>query len=139
MSLAFNSSGVSGADGGRAGSDKKLPQITNMRNLLGRGIGVHHGGLLPIVKEVRSQIRCFDKTPTDEHIVDRRAALRARSRQGSLRDRDVRHGPSSLPPSLSAHSLIRYAQGVNMPAKCVVFSGTRKHDGRTFRDLLPGE
>lgn len=24
-----------------------------MRNLLGRGIGVHHGGLLPIVKEVR--------------------------------------------------------------------------------------
>ena len=35
-----------------AGSDKQLPQITNMRNLLGRGIGVHHGGLLPIVKEV---------------------------------------------------------------------------------------
>lgn len=34
------------------GSDKQLPQIMNMRNLLGRGIGVHHGGLLPIVKEV---------------------------------------------------------------------------------------
>lgn len=34
------------------GSDKNLPQITNIRNLLGRGIGVHHGGLLPIVKEV---------------------------------------------------------------------------------------
>jgi antiviral helicase SKI2 len=26
-----------------------------------------------------------------------------------------------------------------MPAKCVVFNGTRKHDGRTFRDLHPGE
>lgn len=39
------------ADCASAGSDKLLPQITNMRNLLGRGIGVHHGGLLPIVKE----------------------------------------------------------------------------------------
>lgn len=35
-----------------AGSDKKLPQIGRMRDLLSRGIGVHHGGLLPIVKEV---------------------------------------------------------------------------------------
>jgi antiviral helicase SKI2 len=30
-------------------------------------------------------------------------------------------------------------QGVNMPAKCVVFSGIRKHDGRSFREILPGE
>ena len=30
-------------------------------------------------------------------------------------------------------------QGVNMPAKCVVFSGMRKHDGHSFRNLLPGE
>ena len=26
-----------------------------------------------------------------------------------------------------------------MPAKCVVFSSIRKHDGRGFRDILPGE
>ena len=26
-----------------------------------------------------------------------------------------------------------------MPARCVVFSGIRKHDGRSFRDILPGE
>lgn len=26
-----------------------------------------------------------------------------------------------------------------MPAKCVVFSSVRKHDGRSFRDILPGE
>jgi antiviral helicase SKI2 len=26
-----------------------------------------------------------------------------------------------------------------MPARTVVFSGIRKHDGRSFRDLLPGE
>lgn len=34
------------------GADCDLPQIRRMRELLGRGIGVHHGGLLPIVKEV---------------------------------------------------------------------------------------
>lgn len=34
------------------GTDKQLPQIGRMRDLLSRGIGVHHGGLLPIVKEV---------------------------------------------------------------------------------------
>ena len=26
-----------------------------------------------------------------------------------------------------------------MPARCVVFSGIRKHDGKNFRELLPGE
>lgn len=26
-----------------------------------------------------------------------------------------------------------------MPAKCVVFSHIRKHDGRSFREILPGE
>ena len=26
-----------------------------------------------------------------------------------------------------------------MPAKSVVFSGIRKHDGRNFREILPGE
>lgn len=31
--------------------DRQLPQIKRLRELLGRGIAVHHGGLLPIVKE----------------------------------------------------------------------------------------
>ncbi len=34
------------------GSDQKLPQVTNMQGLLKRGIGVHHSGILPILKEV---------------------------------------------------------------------------------------
>ncbi len=32
--------------------DKHLPQVENILPLLKRGIGIHHGGLLPIVKEV---------------------------------------------------------------------------------------
>lgn len=82
--------------------DKQLPQILKMRDLLSRGVGVHHGGLLPIVKEVvellfaRGLVKVLFATET-------------------------------------------FAMGVNMPARTVVFSGIRKHDGRTFRDLLPGE
>lgn len=36
------------------GPDRKLPQVLKMKDLLKRGLGVHHGGLLPIIKEVRS-------------------------------------------------------------------------------------
>ena len=32
--------------------DRQLPQITNLLPLLKRGIAIHHGGLLPILKEV---------------------------------------------------------------------------------------
>jgi antiviral helicase SKI2 len=32
-----------------------------------------------------------------------------------------------------------FAMGVNAPARCVIFHSLRKHDGRGFRALLPGE
>lgn len=35
-----------------APDDRHLPQIANILPLLKRGIGIHHGGLLPILKEV---------------------------------------------------------------------------------------
>lgn len=50
--------------------DKKLPQVTNMLPLLKRGIGVHHSGLLPILKEVieilfqEGFIKCLFATET---------------------------------------------------------------------------
>ena len=82
--------------------DRILPQIRRLRELLGRGIAVHHGGLLPIVKEVveilfaRTLVKVLFATET-------------------------------------------FAMGLNLPTRTVVFSGFRKHDGRVFRDLLPGE
>lgn len=82
--------------------DRLLPQIIRLRDLLGRGIAVHHGGLLPIVKE--------------------------------------------LVEILFAETLVKvlfatetFAMGLNLPTRTVVFSGYRKHDGHSFRNLLPGE
>lgn len=82
--------------------DRVLPQIRRLREMLGRGIAVHHGGLLPIVKEIveilfaRSLVKVLFATET-------------------------------------------FAMGLNLPTRTVVFSGYRKHDGREFRNLLPGE
>jgi antiviral helicase SKI2 len=82
--------------------DRTLPQIRRLRELLSRGIAVHHGGLLPIVKEMveilfaRTLVKVLFATET-------------------------------------------FAMGLNLPTRTVVFSGYRKHDGRSFRDLLPGE
>ncbi|XP_007459595.1 PREDICTED: helicase SKI2W isoform X2 [Lipotes vexillifer] len=84
------------------GSDRQLPQVLHMSELLHRGLGVHHSGILPILKEIvemlfsRGLVKVLFATET-------------------------------------------FAMGVNMPARTVVFDSTRKHDGSTFRDLLPGE
>lgn len=32
--------------------DRQLPALNHMLNILKRGVGVHHGGLLPILKEL---------------------------------------------------------------------------------------
>jgi ATP-dependent RNA helicase DOB1 len=32
--------------------DKNLPQLKSMREIIKKGIGIHHGGLLPLLKEV---------------------------------------------------------------------------------------
>ncbi|XP_037700706.1 helicase SKI2W isoform X2 [Choloepus didactylus] len=84
------------------GSDRQLPQVLHMTELLHRGLGVHHSGILPILKEIvemlfsRGLVKVLFATET-------------------------------------------FAMGVNMPARTVVFDSMRKHDGSTFRDLLPGE
>ncbi|XP_037087754.1 helicase SKI2W-like isoform X2 [Pollicipes pollicipes] len=82
--------------------DQKLPQVTQMSELLARGVGVHHSGILPILKEViemlfqRGLVKLLFATET-------------------------------------------FAMGVNMPARTVIFDSIRKHDGKGFRTLLPGE
>eukprot|EP00899_Mesostigma_viride_P007991 jgi/Mesvir1/17193/Mv07613-RA.1 len=84
------------------GTDRQLPQVLRLRELLKRGIGVHHAGLLPIVKEVVEMLFC-------------RGVIKV------------------------LFSTETFAMGVNAPARTVVFNGLRKHDGKAFRMLLPGE
>lgn len=82
--------------------DRGLPQVVTILPLLKRGIGIHHGGLLPILKEVieilfqEGLIKCLFATET-------------------------------------------FSIGINMPAKTVVFTSTRKFDGRDFRWVTSGE
>lgn len=33
-------------------ADRSIPQVIKMRDILCRGIGVHHSGILPIIKEI---------------------------------------------------------------------------------------
>ena len=82
--------------------DKSLPMIESALPLLLRGIGVHHGGLLPILKEVieilfqESLLKILFATET-------------------------------------------FSMGINMPARTVIFTASRKFDGVDFRFISPGE
>lgn len=55
---------------GLSEDDRALPQIEQILPLLKRGIGIHHGGLLPILKEVieilfqEGLIKCLCATET---------------------------------------------------------------------------
>ena len=84
------------------GTDRELPQVLSVREMLKRGLGVHHAGLLPIVKEVVEMLFC-------------RGVIKV------------------------LFSTETFAMGVNAPARSVVFQALRKHDGKQFRTLLPGE
>ena len=73
--------------------DRQLPQVQTILPLLKRGVGIHHGGLLPILKEIieilfqEGLIKCLFATET-------------------------------------------FSIGINMPAKTVVFTKTKKFDGK---------
>ncbi|KAJ2930545.1 hypothetical protein H1R20_g6533, partial [Candolleomyces eurysporus] len=82
--------------------DRQLPQITNLLPLLRRGIGFHHGGLLPILKEV----------------------IEILFQEGLIK---------------VLFATETFSIGLNMPAKTVVFTATRKFDGKDFRNISGGE
>ncbi|GBC10110.1 hypothetical protein RclHR1_09340009 [Rhizophagus clarus] len=83
-------------------SDKRLPQVLKIKELLKRGIAVHHGGLLPIIKEMV----------------------------------EILFGKKLVKVLFATET---FSMGINMPARTVVFSEIRKHDGKEFRDLRPEE
>lgn len=82
--------------------DRHLPQVEQMLPLLKRGIGIHHGGLLPIVKEIIEIL-------FQEGLVKILFATET------------------------------FAMGLNMPARTVVYTTSRKFDGENFRYISSGE
>jgi ATP-dependent RNA helicase DOB1 len=82
--------------------DQKLPQVEALLPLLKRGIGIHHGGLLPILKEIVEILFA----------------------EGLIK---------------TLFATETFSIGINMPAKTVVFTNTRKWDGKDFRWVTSGE
>jgi ATP-dependent RNA helicase DOB1 len=82
--------------------DQKLPQVQALLPLLKRGIGIHHGGLLPLLKEI-------------VEILFSEGLIKA------------------------LFATETFSIGINMPAKTVVFTNTRKWDGKDFRWVTSGE
>lgn len=76
--------------------DRELPAIEKMLPMLQRGIGVHHSGLLPILKELIEIL-------FSEQLIKVLFATET------------------------------FAMGLNMPARTVVFTATRKWDGEQNR------
>ncbi|KAK1224941.1 ATP-dependent RNA helicase mtr4, partial [Marasmius sp. AFHP31] len=85
-----------------APDDRQLPQILSLLPLLKRGIGVHHSGLLPTLKEV----------------------IEILFQEGLIK---------------VLFATETFSIGLNMPAKTVVFTDTRKFDGQEQRNLSSGE
>ena len=82
--------------------DERLPQLTALLPTLVRGVGIHHGGLLPIVREVVEML--FE--------------------EGLLK---------------VLFATETFAIGLNMPARSVVFTATRKYDGTGVRTVSKAE
>eukprot|EP00808_Paulinella_micropora_P031003 g78639.t1 len=89
--------------------DRDLPQIRRVVDLCKRGIGIHHAGI---------GIHHAGMLPILKEIVEM----------------VFQRGYGKV-----LFATETFAMGVNMPTKTVVFQSTRKHDGKEFRDLTPGE
>ena len=72
--------------------DRELAAVTKILPVLERGIGIHHSGLLPVVKEIV----------------------------------EILFGEGLLKGLFATET---FAIGINMPARTVVFTETRKFDG----------
>ncbi|EFN56807.1 hypothetical protein CHLNCDRAFT_144334 [Chlorella variabilis] len=102
------------------GSDRELPQVLRVREMLKRGLGVHHAGEPPPLLRAAAPIAAAASAaaPPSAEIVEMlfcRGVIRV------------------------LFSTETFAMGVNAPARTVIFQSLRKHDGKSFRNLLPGE
>ena len=83
-------------------ADRSLPVIENVRGIVRQGVGIHHSGMLPLLKEITEIL--FQE---------------------------------SLVKVLCATET--FAMGLNMPARTVLFTSTKKFDGVQNRTMSSGE
>lgn len=103
--------------------DRELPQVKTIQDCLERGIGIHHSGILPILKEIVEM--CFQCGLVKLLFATETFAM----------------GEFSSFISLNVDNLTQliFLTGVNMPARTVIFDSTQKFDGKQSRNLEPAE
>jgi len=106
--------------------DRKLPQVEALLPLLKRGIGIHHGGLLPILKEIVEILFA-------EGLVKTLFATETFSIGINM---PAKTGTSYTTPLILVFFSNIYSHSLILP---VVFTNTRKWDGKDFRWVTSGE
>jgi hypothetical protein len=101
--------------------DRNLTQIETVLPLLRRGIGVHHSGLLPIVKETVEVERTARPSPPSFFLINVHAWSQ------------ILFGESLLKILFATET---FAMGVNMPARYVVALESRANRRMTCRTDL---
>lgn len=110
--------------------DKKLPQIGRVLPFLLRGIGVHHSGLLPIIKEVIEILFGEGLVKVVDFLLFLNVLVyfkESQDREGYV---------FNLFTFEVLFATETFSMGLNMPARTVVFTSARKFDGRDYRFVL---
>lgn len=110
-----------------------LLQVVSILPLLKRGVGIHHGGLLPILKEIieilfqEGLLKCLFATET--------FSIGTTINKRTNRDSPQKTGHLRLASRLTCELRggVPLSSGINMPAKTVVFTKCNKFDGKDFR------
>ncbi|VDN11610.1 unnamed protein product [Dibothriocephalus latus] len=140
------------------GPDRQLAQVLLVRRLVMRGLAIHHAGMLPLLKEVRytycatsSAFRSYALLTVSNSLHPLATLYPIVTLQYprlSYPDPIQRSSFTQLKvvEILFQRGLVRvlfatetFAMGVNMPARCVVFTSIQKHDGNRKRPLTAGE
>lgn len=99
-------------------------QVEHVLPLLKRGIGIHHGGLLPILKETIEIL-------FSEGLIK---VTSSSSSHSSWRWFNwCRFHSAFVSPSQALFATETFAMGINMPARTVLFTSARKFDGKSHR------
>uniref|UniRef100_H2ZE12 RNA helicase n=1 Tax=Ciona savignyi TaxID=51511 RepID=H2ZE12_CIOSA len=105
--------------------DRRLPQVEACLPFVLNGIGIHHGGLLPIIKETIEIL--FSEGLIKVIFIISEAFLAY-----------VPFVILHLVPNV-LFATETFSMGVNMPAHTVIFTSIRKFDGKDFRWITGGE